>query len=100
MSGSSLSGLGALGTLGGLLGGLESGASGNATWSGRARGLSRSGDNVFMGSTSVIDEEDGDNGRGGGQAGQGQSGQGGGQGMSSQDMLEKIFSNLHRLGGD
>ncbi|KAL0470174.1 hypothetical protein QR685DRAFT_571331 [Neurospora intermedia] len=102
-----IAGLGALGTLGGLLGGLESGASGNGTWSGRARGLSRSGDNVFMGSTSAI--EDGEEGElgcgmgGGGGGGGGSRGgvHGGGNGgtvLSRQDVLEKILSNLHRLG--
>ncbi|KAA8631502.1 hypothetical protein SMACR_07239 [Sordaria macrospora] len=92
---SGIVGMGALGTLGGLLGGIESGTSGNATWNGRARGLSRSGDNVFMGSTSAIDE-DGEHGLEG--ASGSRSGHGGGQGIIPQDVLDKILSNLHRLG--
>ncbi|KAJ4401434.1 hypothetical protein N0V85_005527 [Neurospora sp. IMI 360204] len=98
-----IAGLGALGTLGGLLGGLESGASGNGTSSGRARGLSRSGDNVFMGSTSAIEDGEGELGCGMGGHGS-RGGQGGGSGgavaLSRQDVLDKILSNLHRLGTD
>lgn len=95
-----IAGLGALGTLGGLLGGLESGASGNGTSSGRARGLSRSGDNVFMGSTSAIEDGEGELGCGMGGHGSrgGQGGGGGSAALSRQDVLDKILSNLHRLG--
>ncbi|EAA26571.3 hypothetical protein GE21DRAFT_2753 [Neurospora crassa] len=103
-----IAGLGALGTLGGLLGGLESGASGNGTWSGRARGLSRSGDNVFMGSTSAIEDGEegelgcgmggGGGGGGGGSRGGVHGGGNGGTALSRQDVLDKILSNLHRLG--
>ena len=111
--GGGIAGLSALGTLGGLLGGIDSGVgagvgagggSSASVWNvgaggigGRARGLSRSGDNVFMGSTSAIDDEE-VGGHGLGARGGGANGGSGGNGMSPQACLDRIFSSLHRLG--